>query len=73
MLEPAEVAITKDAKTLAPCDLKPQVNSPLPRIFLRTGSYPCLNACPALHFLPLSTLYPPAALPAPPSASRHRS
>ena len=51
-LDPAEVAISEDekTKTLASCDLKPQVDppasyaySPLPRIFLRTAAYPCLD------------------------------
>jgi hypothetical protein len=50
-LDPAEVAISEDEKTLASCDLKPQVDSPapsrlyspLPRIFLRTATYPCLE------------------------------
>ena len=38
-LDPAEVAISEDEKTLASCDLKPQVDSPAPSRLLRVSSY----------------------------------
>ena len=38
-LDSAEVAISEDEKTLASCDLKPQVDSPAPSRLLRVSSY----------------------------------